>query len=91
MCAAYAHIRQDKIQPRALKCTFHGYPKGVKSCRLWCIKPSMNKCIISRDVTFNENVFPTLKHDENEDKTNSCLGRAARFRWSLVIAMIKKI
>ena len=29
-CLAYAHIRQDKLEPRALKCIFLGYPDGIK-------------------------------------------------------------
>ena len=33
-CIAYAHIRQDKVEPRALKCMFMGYPEGVKAYRL---------------------------------------------------------
>ena len=33
-CSAYAHVRQDKLEPRALKCIFLGYPKGVKAYKL---------------------------------------------------------
>lgn len=32
-CVAYAHINQGKLEPRALKCMFLGYPKGVKGFR----------------------------------------------------------
>src|SRR3954470_16357279 len=53
-CVAYAHIRQDKVEPRALKCMFMGYPEGVKAYRLWCLEPGHRRCIISRDVVFNE-------------------------------------
>ena len=53
-CVAYAHIRQDKLDPRAVKCMFLGYPEGVKGFRLWCLEPGHKKCFISRDVTFNE-------------------------------------
>lgn len=31
----------------------------------------MKKMHFGRDTTFNENIFP-IKHDGNEDKTNSC-------------------
>ena len=56
-CCAYAHVKQGKLEPRALKCIFLGYPKGIKGYRLWCLEPGMRKCIISRDVIFNENVM----------------------------------
>lgn len=57
-CAAYAHVKQGKLDPRALKCIFFGYPEGIKGYKLWCIEPGMNKTIISRDVTFREDIFP---------------------------------
>lgn len=35
-CLAYAYIKQDKLDARALKCVFVRYPPGVKgySCRV---------------------------------------------------------
>ena len=53
-CLTYAHIRQDKVEPRALGCMFLGYPKGVKAYKMWCLKPGHRRCIISRYVVFNE-------------------------------------
>ncbi|KAH9768873.1 Integrase catalytic domain-containing protein [Citrus sinensis] len=53
-CPAYAHIRQGKLSPRALKRQFIGYPEGVKGYKLWCTDLNLSKCIISRDVIFNE-------------------------------------
>ena len=53
-CMAYAHVKQGKLEPMALKCRFLGYPDGVKGYRMWCIDFKPPKCIISRDVTFNE-------------------------------------
>ncbi|KAG8388047.1 hypothetical protein BUALT_Bualt02G0084500 [Buddleja alternifolia] len=64
-CPVYAHIRQDKLKPRSIKCIFLGYPEGVKAYRLWCLEPGMKKCIISRDVTFKKTVMANLV-----DKTN---------------------
>ena len=71
-CASYAHVRQDKLEPRALKCLFLGYPHGVKGFKLWCLEPGFQKCIISRDVTFNEFEFPGVKLKKQEvEKKNS--------------------
>lgn len=36
-CVAYAHIRQYKVEPKAMKYMFLGYSEGVKTYRLWCI------------------------------------------------------
>ena len=33
-CPAYAHIKQRKLEPRALKGVFLGYPDGVKGYKL---------------------------------------------------------
>ncbi|RVX00023.1 Retrovirus-related Pol polyprotein from transposon TNT 1-94 [Vitis vinifera] len=53
-CTAYVHTKTDKLEPRAVKCIFLGYPKGVKGYKLWIETQGKGKCIISRDVTFNE-------------------------------------
>ena len=53
-CPAYVHVRQNKLEPRALKCVFLGYGDGVKGYRLWCKDFKPPKVIISRDVTFDE-------------------------------------
>jgi len=53
-CTAYAHIKQGKLEPRALKCAFLGYPSGTKGYKLWCVDLKPPKCIISKDVIFNE-------------------------------------
>ena len=42
------------MEPRALKCIFIGYPQGVKGYKLRILEPEHKKCIISRDVVFNE-------------------------------------
>lgn len=47
-CLAYAHVKQDKLEPRALRCALIGYPSGVKGYKLWCI--DAQKIIVSRDV-----------------------------------------
>jgi ATP-binding cassette subfamily B (MDR/TAP) protein 1 len=53
-CLAFAHIKQDKLDARAVKCVFIGYPDGVKGYKLWMMGPGRSKFIISRDVTFDE-------------------------------------
>ena len=54
-CLAYVHISEGKLNPRAKKCTVLGYPQGVKAFRIWLLKE--RKCVISRDVIFNEHIF----------------------------------
>ncbi|KAH9679832.1 hypothetical protein KPL71_026291 [Citrus sinensis] len=53
-CTAYAHVKQGKLEPRALKCRFLGYPEGVKGYRLWCVDSKPPQCIISRNVRFHK-------------------------------------
>ena len=67
-CPAYAHIKQGKLEPRALKCIFLGYPKGVKGYKLWCTDMKPPKAIISRDVVFNE--AEMLQHSVSLKTTN---------------------
>ena len=53
-CPAYAHVNDGKLKPRVRKCIFLGYAHGVKGYRRWCLDGKSPKCIISRDVTFDE-------------------------------------
>lgn len=70
-CKAYVHIKQDKLEPRALRCVLLGYPKGTKCYKLWCIEPGLRKVIISRDVVFEENQMPFLSKGNEETITIS--------------------
>ena len=59
-CRAFAHTRQGKLEPRAIKCVMLGYQKDVKGYRLWCTEPGNSKIVISRDVIFREEEMPFL-------------------------------
>ena len=63
-CIAFAHTKQSKLEPRALKCIFIGYPEGIKGHKLWC--PDKKKVIVSRDVVFIENEIYNSNLQENE-------------------------
>ena len=60
-CKVFAHVKQGKLEARALKCVMIGYQRGVKGYRLWCVEPGNAKVIISRDVTFWEDDLPFKK------------------------------
>ena len=70
-CPAYAHIRQNKLEPRALKCVFLGYGDGVKGYRLWCKDAKPPKVIVSRDVTFDEMAIVTLACRQLDEASTS--------------------
>ncbi|KAH9703677.1 hypothetical protein KPL70_011177 [Citrus sinensis] len=71
-CTAYMHISQGKLAPRALKGIFIGYPEGVKGFKIRCTDINPPKCIISRDVIFNEEDLipkkPVKRKPEEEAK-----------------------
>ncbi len=57
-CKAYVHIskeQRDKLDKKAVTCTFVGYPSGTKGWRFW--NPATHSVIESRDVTFDEMSF----------------------------------
>nr|GEW16641.1 retrovirus-related Pol polyprotein from transposon TNT 1-94 [Tanacetum cinerariifolium] len=62
-CVAYSHVRQGKLEPRAVKCVLLGYPAGVKGYILYRLNDESSKIITSRNVVFNESVMykDTLK------------------------------
>ena len=49
-CIAYAHVKQGKLEARARKCMFLGYPEGIKGYKLWYKDGNGSKTMISRDV-----------------------------------------
>ena len=58
-CLCYAHNQNhngDKFSSRSRRCIFIGYPYGKKGYRLYDLEKE--ECFTSRDVLFQENVFP---------------------------------
>ena len=53
-CPAYAHIKQSKLEPRAVKGYFLGYPEGIKGYKIWTLNRKPSRILVSRDVTFDE-------------------------------------
>ena len=66
-CKVFAHVKQGKLDPRALMCVMLGYQKGVKGYRLWCIEPGQQKVLISRDVIFLEHDIHYLNNVAGSD------------------------
>ncbi|GJT96449.1 retrotransposon protein, putative, ty1-copia subclass [Tanacetum coccineum] len=62
-CVVYSHVKQDKLEPRAVKCVLLGYPEGAKGYMLYRLDNESPKIITSMNVVFNESVMykDTLK------------------------------
>ncbi|GJT56509.1 retrovirus-related pol polyprotein from transposon TNT 1-94 [Tanacetum coccineum] len=65
--AAYYHVKESKLDPRAKKALFMRITSGIKGYRLWC--PEIKKTIFSRDVTFNESTMLKKVNVEKLDGT----------------------
>ncbi|GKD67588.1 retrovirus-related pol polyprotein from transposon TNT 1-94 [Tanacetum coccineum] len=61
--AAYYHVKESKLDPKAKKALFMGIISGIKGYFLWC--PEAKKTIFSRDVTFNESTMLKREIDDN--------------------------
>ncbi|GJZ22896.1 retrovirus-related pol polyprotein from transposon TNT 1-94 [Tanacetum coccineum] len=62
-CVTYSHVKQGKLEPRAVKCVLLGYPEGVRGYRLYRLDDESHKIVTTRNVVFNESVMykDTLK------------------------------
>ncbi|KAG8478680.1 hypothetical protein CXB51_028518 [Gossypium anomalum] len=68
-CPTYAHVDNEKLEPRSIKCVFLGYKAGVKGYKLWC--PENRKVVISIDVIFDETaMLPNLSLKDSSNKEN---------------------
>lgn len=50
--STYVHVKQGKLESRAIKMHFLSVLSGVIGYKLWC--PEIKKIIVSVDVTFDE-------------------------------------
>lgn len=70
-CLAFAHVRQDKLESKAIRYTFIGYLEGVKGYKLFSLEKIGKMCFVSRYAVFNEEKMEELvKYDS---KALSCL------------------
>ena len=74
---AYGHIKQGKLEPRAIKGYFLGYPEGIKGFKIWTLNGKPSRILISRDVTFDEeqmlqsNVETEIEATETEEEESA--------------------
>ncbi|XP_074304290.1 uncharacterized protein LOC141638672 [Silene latifolia] len=58
--------KRDKFNPKSHRCILLGYPYAQKGYKVYDLKEQM--CFLSRDVTFNENIFPYMNENTQSSK-----------------------
>lgn len=65
-CVVYIHTDDGKLNPRAKKGIFVGYPTGVQGYKIWLLVEK--RCVVSRNVVFQEDVlFKTLSKKNDRE------------------------
>lgn len=77
-CIVYVHTSQGKLNPRAKKGVFLGYPTGVKGYKIWLLDDL--KCVISMDVIFNENIFYKTNMNVPDPASSKQAEQSAKFQ-----------
>jgi hypothetical protein len=70
-CRAYVHIpaaNHRKLEPKGIPCWLVGYGDSTKGWKMW--DPATRKFILSRDVTFNEDLLISDFSDDSNHHAN---------------------
>ena len=89
-CLAYCSTspkNRHKFQPRSKPCVFLGYPSGYKGYRLLDLES--NKVHMSRNVTFNEEIFLFAKTTTDTYEDISPLFRKQRMSQTILLILLQ--
>ncbi|GJY34923.1 retrovirus-related pol polyprotein from transposon TNT 1-94 [Tanacetum coccineum] len=64
-CVAYSHVKQGKLESKAVKCILLGYPEGVKGYRLYRLDDESPKIV---EVELQELNNHTLEEDQTDQE-----------------------
>ena len=70
-CEAYCHKPEGKLDPSSIRGVMLGYQEGSKGYRVWDKSSIGIKVIVSRDVIFNEYVFPCVSTNTDAGSRNN--------------------
>lgn len=76
---AFAHIKQDRLDAKVVKCVFVDYPEGIEGYKLWKMDPRGSKFIISNDATFYKTCMG-MKCKDPEVKESESMVKKTRFK-----------